>query len=527
MDQKSRLILNSIINISTNFFSTGIRFFLVPFILGIIGRELYGIWVILGSFFAYANILQLGLNSSVTRIVPYMLAKKEISQLNSRVNTVVAYFIFLAFLLFIITLVAYHYFFSWFTISAEFQKSTQIVILIIGFSQMICFPLLAYAGILSGMQRYELPSFLNISGDIIRIILIFSFLTLFIKSNAFIFLAIVSSFISIMIAVFKARFAFKICPDLKFKPWKFNFSFLIDQMTYGINSTLYILSGLLLSKIAIFILGSVVSTKVSADYGVAMMIIIASASIIEAFCRGVKPAASKLEGENNVPLIQKLLLRSTRYNSTLAFSLFMIILIFGPSFFNLWIGAEYLEIENGKIIIATIIKTAMILGFGYLTSWLVQPAYMVVNGLGKHLFPAITSISAGLIATLIIIPLAKFSYSIDKIAFGITIPMILTFGIAMPIYCCCIVKINLLRFLSRGIIIPAIYSIPAILLFYFIVKFFPPVRWPTLILQIALFLVSIFILAWIFILTKSDKQYFKGFIFKIKRSRFLISTSNN
>ncbi len=527
MDQKSRLILNSFINISTNFFSTGIRFFLVPFILGVIGRELYGIWIILGSFFAYANVLQLGLNSSVTRIVPFMLARKDISELNVRINTVVVYFSFLAFLLLIITLIAYHYFSSWFSITTEFQKSTQIVILIIGFSQVICFPLLAYAGILSGMQRYELPSVLNISSDIVRVILIFSFLSLFIKSNAIIFIAVVNSFISIMIAAFKAKFAFRICPDLKFKPWKFNFSFLIEQMTYGINSTLYILSGLLLSKIAIFILGSLISIKVSADYGIAMMVIIASASVIEAFCRGVKPAASKLEGENKETLIKKLLIRSTRYNSIIAVSLFMIIIIFGPSFFKFWVGTEYLELENGKIILATIVKTAMLIGIGYLTSWLVQPAYMVVNGLGKHLFPAILSILAGLIATLIMIPLAKLNYSIDKIALGITFPMILAYGIAMPIYCCRIVNINLLKFITNGIIIPFFYSMPAVLIFYFIVKYLPPEKWHALILQVSIFLTSIFIVSWIFILTKSDKQYFKEIFYKIKKSRYLISISNH
>jgi len=72
-----RLIYNTAFNVSAYIINAIIALFMVPFLIRSLGAEAYGVWVLIGSVFAYAMMLQMGLSIAINRYVPMFLAKSN------------------------------------------------------------------------------------------------------------------------------------------------------------------------------------------------------------------------------------------------------------------------------------------------------------------------------------------------------------------------------------------------------------------------------------------------------------------
>ncbi len=504
MNQKTRLIFNTIVNTGSHFLSLLLRFLLIPFIIGIVGREPYGIWIILGTFFAYANMLQMGLNSSITRLVPFLQAQQKMDELNQRINTVIIYFILLSLLIGVITVIAYIYFQDWFSLDPKLYRTAQMMVLVVGLSQMISLPLEAYGAIIAGMQRYEITVGITLVGEIIRTALIFSFLPFFSILDGVVYIAFVSGCLAIISAGLKTFSAYKLCPGLQFSIIKHSLSYLWEQLIYGINSSIYVLSELILSRIAIIIIGIYATTKESTDYGIAIMLVLAGMSLIAAINRGIKPAASRYHGKQEFDSLRTLLMRSTSYNTTIISAMILCIVIFGSAFFNLWIGSKYSGIE-GEEILSKIIQTSSILVIGYSTKWILEPAYKIVNGMGKHFIPALISILTALVSAIFLSILLFLNLSIDKISWGITIPMLISWGIFMPLYCLKTIQISLFKYFIKGVLKPFLVSSPAFLISYLLTFLYVPDTWIKLVIEIIFALIVLLLFFLSFNLEETDK----------------------
>ena len=132
---------------------------------------------------------------------------------------------------------------------------------------------------------------------------------------------------------------------------------------------------------------------------------------------------------------------------------------------------------------------------------------MVINGMGKHFYPAIVTITAGLLTTLIIIPIAHFTHSITMINLGVILPMCIAWGVLMPVYCCKILDISKKRYFTEGIFKPILTSSIGALIFRFVIEIFYPKNWITLFAEIIFFCLILFILFVVFVLKKNDRLY--------------------
>lgn len=82
-----RIVLNSVVNVSSTMGRATIGFFLLPFLVSMLGAEAYGVWVLNGSVLIYAPTLTLGLNSAINRHVPVFAARKNAFSIDRVVTT--------------------------------------------------------------------------------------------------------------------------------------------------------------------------------------------------------------------------------------------------------------------------------------------------------------------------------------------------------------------------------------------------------------------------------------------------------
>ena len=115
-----RLVYNTAFNIAALVSNAVIGFFMIRFLLGRLGEDSYGVWVLIGgTLFRYSPLLSIGLNSSINRYIPLYLAKDDPDGIQRVVSTSLFVFAILAILVVVISLVIYFNVASWFVIEPE------------------------------------------------------------------------------------------------------------------------------------------------------------------------------------------------------------------------------------------------------------------------------------------------------------------------------------------------------------------------------------------------------------------------
>ena len=137
-----RLVYNSVFNVAALVSHAVVGFFMIRFLLGRLGEDRYGVWVLIGgTLFRYAPLLSIGLNSSINRYIPVYLVKDDFDGIQRVVNTSLFFFAILACLVAVISLIVYYNVESWFVIEPELVKTAGILVLIVGCSLVIAMPL--------------------------------------------------------------------------------------------------------------------------------------------------------------------------------------------------------------------------------------------------------------------------------------------------------------------------------------------------------------------------------------------------
>jgi O-antigen/teichoic acid export membrane protein len=163
-------------NVGSSWFALGVNvmvgIFLSPYIIHHLGDDAFGLWVIIFSVTGYYGLFDLGIRSSIVRYVAKYSATEEHDELNRLINTAMFSYTGIGVVSMAITLIAAYYVNSIFRIQPEFVLTARWLLLMVGASVSVGFPLGVFSGILEGLQRFYLLNFTSISSTLIRAVLI-------------------------------------------------------------------------------------------------------------------------------------------------------------------------------------------------------------------------------------------------------------------------------------------------------------------------------------------------------------------
>ncbi len=66
---RARALRNVLSNWGAFVLNAGIAFFLAPYVVGVLGAEAYGVWILVGSLVGYLGLLDVGVRGAVTRYI--------------------------------------------------------------------------------------------------------------------------------------------------------------------------------------------------------------------------------------------------------------------------------------------------------------------------------------------------------------------------------------------------------------------------------------------------------------------------
>lgn len=333
-------IKNTMFNMGLKLVNQVIAIFILPLFVKNLGAELYGIWILSFVILGYFNFIELGFGEGLTKYISNAYFTKDKEKFNYVLNTG----IFIYFLIGVVICLICYFFhlpiLRIFRIQPENLVQAKHMLLIAGFFSLIQWPMRIVDIVFKGTLKFKPLSLLSAPKALItNIVLIISINkscnieTLFIIRCICDFILWIPLFITMMIYYPTISFKMKL---ISFKIIKEIFPFSFGVFISRIISFI----GLQLDN---FLIGVFLSMGAITSYTVASKLFYSAYMQVGMLSGVIWPTIFSANAINNKNLINKMLVKGTKYMAIIASPIGYLGIIISYSFIKLWVGLEFVK----------------------------------------------------------------------------------------------------------------------------------------------------------------------------------------
>lgn len=383
---------NSLYNLLLKFFGFPLWLILPLIILRYIGVEGYGVWAFIQVFVNYGGMLNIGIDTTVTKFSAEYKAKEDHQRIVQIFNT----FLVIYLVLFIIFFIAVFIYQDW--IIDVFMKTDKIYRGDISFALILYAITFAvknitkvYPSFFTGLERMDLTN----KVDMLSITCNFIFSIVFLYQGWGIKGLAIASALSTLINVFiYVWVCAKVAPYLKLNPFLFSFDILYEvyrYIGYGAVGGITSMAHFQLNKIIVsYFLGLKYLTYFDLGHRLTSAIL----GFFSSFITPILPAASSVYASSGLEKLREVFETTFKYIALMSTPIFLFTSTFSEWIIFVWLGAGYEE-------------TAFVLRFlsiAYLINVLTGPGAAILTGIGFPEIPfygsvvtAVTNVTLSLI----------------------------------------------------------------------------------------------------------------------------------
>jgi len=332
---------NIMISLTINAISMFIMFAMVSLSIDYLGKEAYGLWILLAGIQVWTNLFDFGLTNGLRNKLSESLASKEDTTRiqKSMVSTTYAIMFNIAAISFVVIEIVI-YLINWkdlFHIDFLNNQEIQILLLIIFFTFSINLFLKPINAILNAMQWSSIGSLFSLTGSIFSLVFLLVLLNIEVENRLLTYVLILS-FTPVAVFMFASLFLFN-SKLKKFKPTLKDIDFKLGKKMTSLGYSFFViqLAGLIIAQTDNLLIAILFGTEEVADYNIVFryfsIFIISTSILLTPFWSGFTEAYVKKDFLWIKKVVNKLLL---------LFSFLIIIvnlfIIYSDNVYKLWIN---------------------------------------------------------------------------------------------------------------------------------------------------------------------------------------------
>lgn len=312
-------------------------FITLPLMMFHLGEDLYGFWVLVGSFTGLMYIFDLGFASAVTRQVTHAIAQEDDTAANKVVNSALLIYSFLGLLILLVS-IGIALFYQPDLTGVVSHSDFQTIIILMGGAVALEFPVKAFAGIAYAHYRFDL-----MAGYRITLKILSSTALIILLLTGFEVLAIaVMSFISSIIAGFTfLLMAWLIYRKLKISSRFISKATMKELFSYSSWAFLIDLNNIAKQRIDLFFIGGFISLSAVSIYYVPARLVEYANQLLFKMLGITLPILTDHEANRNSDRFRQDLVLFNRINSYCAVAAIAAVILFGKSILYYWMGSDF------------------------------------------------------------------------------------------------------------------------------------------------------------------------------------------
>jgi O-antigen/teichoic acid export membrane protein len=469
MSLKSRALKNVASSWGGLAVNIAVGFFLSPFILHHLGDEAFGLWVLIFSLTGYYGIFDFGIRSSLVRYVSKFQATGDKDELTRLINTSLFTYTCVGLALVVPTIIGSLYVDRLFHVPTEFLKDGRILVLIVGYSLALGFPLGISGGILEGLQKFYLLNWTNIVATLARAVLI-----IYVLRHGLGLLSV--ALITVSLPLIASAVRAVIAQRLLAIPygWKYVSRDSLRQVAnYGSVTFMIIVAGRLRFKTDAVIIGSFLSAAAITYFSIGARLVEYTGEVVSSLAQIFTPMSSHFHATGDFAQLRKIFISGNRACALVMFPMTVALVVMGKSVIEAWVGPRY--VSSYSILLILLIPS---------TLYQIQStSNRILFGMSLHKSLAYVVLMEG-IANLILSIVLVRPLGIVGDAIGTAIPLLCTALFFLPRHLCRQLDIPVRKFLVEAYFYPVVLCIPMTFVLLLMQRSFYAHRYPQLVLNL-------------------------------------------
>jgi len=434
--------------------------FLSPFIVHHLGDAAFGIWVLIFSITGYYGLFDLGIRSSIIRYVSKYTATDDREKLAQFVNTALFTYTGIGVVCMAVTALLSSPVEHFFKIPPEMHSQTRLLLLMVGTSVSLGFPLGVFGGMLEGLQRFYILNWTSIGATLMRAALIVYFLN---RGHGLLTVALVTVLLPIFSSVLRGIIVFRYCP-VRLGLQYVNRDSFRHMANYGGTTFLVLVAVRLRFRTDELVLGTMMSTIAVTWFNFGARIVDYANEFVSSLAQVFVPMSSQSEAVGNLDRVRKIYIAGNRACAFLILPITAILILFGKHVIRIWVGARYVP-HSYPVLVVMIIPFALMLSQA--------ASSRILFGLGKHQTMAAVTVIEGVANLILSIALVR-PLGIVGDALGTAIPLSFTCLVFLPRHMKKQIGVPVGSFLREAYTLPILLTLPLVGSLWLANRFFYP-----------------------------------------------------
>lgn len=410
---------------------------LTPIMIAHLGASDYGVWVLLGSVLDYYGLLDIGMRGAMFRYVGTFRGVDAREEINRTFSSSLLIVIVTALVVSVISILAAIVLPQSLPLQGHSMAVYRQLLLLLGMSIAITFPVRMLATYLSAQQRWDLFNAAGTLSIVMRTVAIIGVMELGYGIVAVAACTLAVSLISLAQNIVFVRLA---DPEVRISLSRVSGNRIGELFGFSLRSLLVSIGDSLRFSSDSAVITAVMNVALVTPFSVATRLIECFKSVVIAAGGPVFGSMTVLEGSQAWEESRGLLLRSTRMLGLLSVLGGVLLIVDGRSLLRLWVGSE-LKLAYPVLIV---------LAIGYTINLALHPLLLIVIAKGKHGALGAWTIAEGLLNVGLSIAWGR-AYGLIGIAMGTIIPMLIVKLIIQPYYALRAAKLTPWKYLSQGL----------------------------------------------------------------------------
>jgi O-antigen/teichoic acid export membrane protein len=444
-----RVTLNVIANTVSTALNAFCGFLILPFLINQLGRDTYGLWVLIVATAGYFLVLDFGVSGAVGRLIAGHKNKGDIRSINVVVSTTAVLLLGLCAVVAVLSYFLAIPFFTLFEVPPAEQGDVASALFIVGLTTALSFPGTISWGFLWGYERFDVHNLIEIPVVLARTALTFIYIQ---SGSELIELAYIVSGTTIAGYILRTALCWWVEPRLRLRLQYFSLPVLKEMFVFGVWFGLLSLSRSLLHNVAPFVIGNALGPAPVTTFTIPRLLTAYTTWMMVSATTAVAPHAAVYHFASESEKQRHLFLLGGRYCWALSLFVFGGAVLFGFELLSLWQGAP--QPDEYRLLI--------ILMFGEvipLSQWI---TYNTIVGMGVHRRLAIFGILEILSVLALSLLLVRVQ-GLEGVAMAVAAAGLLFRGILQLGYGCRLMNISPGRYVLTVFLPVLLWSLPAFL----------------------------------------------------------------
>ncbi|WP_203141125.1 oligosaccharide flippase family protein [Marinobacter mangrovi] len=396
---------------------------MMPLMIRILGEDLYGIWIVIGSIVSSLYLFDIGMASSVTRFVSYALGQNDRKRASQIVSTAFAIYSVLAIVIFL-TSVVIAFASSLIVKNPENIELVRILIVIVGLNIAIEFPFKSYAGIAGYHLRQDLMSYSRIAFKILSTLVVAYLLFAGYQLIAIALVQFLSSFLSNFVFRYIARY---LEPEVSVHFRSVDKGTLKEIFGFSAWTFLMDLARLLKERGDVWLVAAFTSPATLTVYYVGVRLVDYANQLLNKAFGFTLPLYTEAFAQQDDDALKQKVVMFLRLNTIVAGLMLSGGVLFGKDVIRVWMGSKF-NAEDAYLVLVILLTGRMIV-------FITNPFSNVLFAMAKNRYQALVSVIET-IASLVLIPIfiTFIPNPLLAASLAISLPFTFTRTILQPSY---------------------------------------------------------------------------------------------